>query len=218
MQKITTFISQRKLEIWAGVIGSLLFVVVFTIEGWLRPGYQPMSMYVSDLSLGQRGWIQITNFIIWGLLFFVFSRGVTKEFQIGKASKAGPLLLAIIAVCFFVSGPLVTDPSTLAFNQMSWHGMLHGIFGALVFSLAPVSCLVFYRRFRDDNQWRIFSWWTLVACIIIVVAVIFMKISQLSPSRLGVFVGLIQRIALITYLTWIFTMAWAILARNKEAK
>lgn len=23
---------------WAGMIGSLLFVMVFTVEGWLRPG------------------------------------------------------------------------------------------------------------------------------------------------------------------------------------
>jgi hypothetical protein len=32
---------------------------------------------------------------------------------------------------------------------MSVHGTVHGIFGALVFSLMPVSCFVFLRRFRE---------------------------------------------------------------------
>jgi hypothetical protein len=41
-------------------------VAVFTIEGWLRPGYDPLSTYVSALSLGLHGWIQIVNFIVLG--------------------------------------------------------------------------------------------------------------------------------------------------------
>ena len=39
-------------------------------------------------------------------------------------------------------------------DQMTWHGVLHGIFGALVFSLSPVSCFVFFRRFRRDPLWH----------------------------------------------------------------
>lgn len=51
---------QWKLDIqsfaaWAGMIGPVLFVGVFTIEGFLRPAYNPFSMYVSELSIGSRG-------------------------------------------------------------------------------------------------------------------------------------------------------------------
>jgi hypothetical membrane protein len=215
MKKIDTFILQHKLAAWAGMIGSVLFVVVFTIEGWLRPGYNPLRMYVSDLSLGPRGWIQMVNFIIWGLLFLIFTRGVANEFKEGKASKAGPILLTIIAFSFFISGFFSTDPGTILTYQMSWHGILHGIFGALVFSLAPVSCFVFYRRFREDSKWQSLSRWTLAACIIIVVSVVFMKIGQLPLNPLNAWVGLIQRIALITYLGWIFTFALALHRRSK---
>ena len=56
--------NQTKLAAWAGIIGPTLFLLVFTLEGWLRPGYQPQTMYVSDLSLGPRGTIQIINFIV----------------------------------------------------------------------------------------------------------------------------------------------------------
>ena len=197
------------------MIGSVLFVAVFTIEGWLRPGYNPLGMYVSELSIGLRGWIQIVNFILWGLLFLVFARGVANEFKDGKASKAGSILLTIIAFSFLISGPLVTDPGTIFTYQMSWHGILHGIFGATVFSLAPVSCFVFYRRFREDPKWQGLSKWTITACIIIVIAVIFLKIGQVPPSIINANVGLIQRVALITYLSWIFTFALVLYRRNK---
>src|ERR1035437_551196 len=199
---------------WAGMIGPVLFIIVFTLEGWFRPGYNSLGMYVSELSIGPRGSIQIVNFIIFGLLFLIFTRAVANEFKEGKASKAGPILLTIIAFCFIISGPFVTDPGTIFTYQMSWHGILHGIFGALVFSLAPISCFIFYRRFREDSKWQSLSRWTITACIIIVIAVVFMKIGQIPPSLVNTYVGLIQRIALIAYLSWIFAFA---LKLNKQS-
>ncbi len=208
--------NRLKISIWAGMVGPVLFVTVFTLEGWFRPGYSSLGMYVSELSLGPRGWIQIVNFIIFGLLFLIFTLAVSQEFKDGKASKAGPILLTIIAFCFLISGPFVTDPGTIFTYQMSWHGILHGIFGAIVFSLAPVSCFIFYRRFREDTKWQRLSKWTITACIIIVIAVILMKIGQIPPSIINANVGLIQRIALITYLSWIFTLALALYRKNLQ--
>ena len=46
-----------------GVIGPVLFVVVFLMEGATRPGYDPMRMFVSLLSLSDLGWQQIANFL-----------------------------------------------------------------------------------------------------------------------------------------------------------
>ena len=75
----------------------------------MRPGYSPIGMQVSELSLGPRGWIQVTNFLIFGTLFLVFVRAVRWEFPTGKASKAGSIILAIIAFSYLVSGPFVMD-------------------------------------------------------------------------------------------------------------
>ncbi|MBA3946610.1 MAG: DUF998 domain-containing protein [Herpetosiphonaceae bacterium] len=197
---------------WAGIVGPALFVLVFMIEGRLRPNYSPISTFVSELSLGPRGWVQIANFMITGGLLLVFARGVAAQFREGKASKAGPLLLTIIACCLLISGPLVTEPSTAA--PVTLHGILHGIFGAVVFSLAPISCFVFFRRFRDDPTWHPLHWWTLAAGVIIVVAVVLMKAGQLSTSGLHAWLGLIQRVALITYMAWIATFALRLLTRT----
>jgi hypothetical protein len=193
---------------WSGLIGSALFVTVFTLEGAIRAGYDPFGIYVSELSLGPRGWIQRANFVVFGLLFLLFARGVTAEFPRGKASKAGPVMLAIVGLSLLASGLLVTDPKALLGNQTTWHGILHGIFGALVFSLAPVSCFVFGRRFRDDPAWRTLASWTMRAGVTITMMVLLMKVGQLSTNRLHAYVGLVQRMALVTYLAWIFAFAW----------
>src|SRR5215211_1777965 len=144
MDKIS---DRRVLAGWAGMIGSALFVTVFTLEGWLRAGYDLRSTFISELSIGPRGWIQILNFIILGSLFLVFAWGVAAEFREGKASRAGPILLAMIGFSFLVSGPFVTDLAGTPRERMSVHGLIHGIFGALVFSLSPISCFVFWRSF-----------------------------------------------------------------------
>jgi hypothetical protein len=208
-----TTMDRRQLAAWAGMIGSALFVTVFTLEGWLRPGYNARSTFISELSIGLRGWIQIINFIILGALFLVFTWGVAAEFRSGKASKAGPVLLTIIGISFLVSGPLVTDPAATPRDQMSLHGTLHGIFGALVFSLSPISCFVFWRRFRQDPQWQHLQGWTLAAGIITTVVVILLSASTKNPVTPNAFTewnGLIQRMVIIPYLIWIFTFAFAL--------
>ena len=217
MNKIS---NRRVLAGWAGMIGSALFITVFTLEGWLRPGYDPRSTFISELSIGPRGWIQILNFIILGILFLVFTWGLAAEFREGKASKSGPILLAIIGFSFLVSGPLVTDVAATPRDQMSLHGILHGIFGALVFSLSPVSCFVFWRRFRQDPKWAALQGWTLAAGIITTMAVILLSIATKLPVTPNAFTpwnGLIQRMVIIPYLIWIFSFAY-VLRKQSEMK
>src|SRR6266849_5242480 len=41
-----------RLCIWAGIVGPVLYCLVFTIDGALRPGYSPIREAVSYLLLG----------------------------------------------------------------------------------------------------------------------------------------------------------------------
>jgi hypothetical protein len=217
MNNITAYKNRRKISACAGIIGPMLFVGVFTIEGWLRSGYHPLGMYVSALSLGTRGWIQITNFIVFGLLLLIFTLGVASEFQNGKASKAGPLLLLIIAIGFLFSGPFVMDPMGTLRDQMSVHGTLHGILGGIVFSLMPVSCFVFLRRFREDRKWHYLHKWTLSLGMIITVAVAVLTIATKLPAVQQAFIdwlGLIQRAAIVPYMIWLFSFALGLYQQN----
>jgi hypothetical protein len=194
----------QALGAWAGIIGPLLFISVFTIEGGLRAGYDPWGMFVSALSMGPRGVIQITNFIVSGALIAIFSGRVAVEFKVDKAWPVGPLLLLIVGLSLVGSGPFVMDPVTVPFLSMSWHSYLHYLFGILVFSLAPISCFAFFTRFRVDERWEWFTWWTLAAGLIMTGSVFALKIAM-APGSLHPFAGAVQRFGLIVYLLW---MAW----------
>jgi hypothetical protein len=197
-----TALNWRDAALLAGMLGPALFIATFTLEGLLRPGYDPRRMFVSELALGPRGWIQAVNFWVIGLLLLAFSTGLAIELAGGRASRAGPILLGIISVCLFLSGFFATDPIGTPREQMSLTGRLHSLLGALVFSLAPVTCFVFWWRFRADAAWQRFARWTLLAGVVTIVSVVGMSV---GPANV---LGLVQRTHLVTFLTWIFTFAW----------
>jgi hypothetical protein len=217
MKKLTP--NQRQIAAWAGILAPILFVGIFTLEGFLRPGYEPLKTYISALSLGPRGWIQMANFVVLGVLLLLFAWGIAAEFKDGKASRGGPILLAILGVLFLVSGPFVMDPTGTPTDQMSVHGMIHGIAGGIVFLLMPITCFVFLRRFRADPKWQFLQGWTLGLGTFDALAVILFTISSKAPSlqsTFGDWQGLIQRAALVPFMIWLLIFALGFRQRVKQ--
>ena len=213
--------NKKQLPAWAGVIAPILFVKAFLVEGWLRPDYDPISMYVSALSLGPRGWTQISSFLIFGALLFLFTRGIAAEFPDGKASRGGLTLLTIIASGYFLSGPFVMDPMNTPLDQATVHGTIHGILGGIVFLLMPISIFVYLRRFRIDPRWQSIQGWTLWLGIICAVADIFFTVVSKSPNLQITFInwfGLIQRSVIIPFMVWIFVFALAMLKQKQQSQ
>jgi len=207
------------LAAWSGMIGAALFVAVFLLEGWIRPGYQPLAEYVSALSLGGRGWVQIVNFLVFGALLFGFTRAVAAEFPNGKASRWGLILLTIIAIGYFFSGPFVMDPPSTPLAEATLHGTLHGILGAIVFLLMPIAIFVFWRRFHEDPKWQFLQGWTLVLGIICAAVDIYFSIISKIPILLtsqSPWVGLIQRGVIVPFMIWIFVFAFGMTKVIKE--
>ena len=194
---------------FSGVVAPVLFVVVFTIFGFFHKDYSAVSMFVSALSLGSSGWIQIANFMVFGLLSSLFATRVAAMFS-GKASMAGPIFLSLSALCFFLSGPFVMDPMGTAQTATSSHGTVHGVLGAVAFLLMPTACFVFYGSFSKDKSWHFFKGWTLAAAIVTSCTVVFFSVVSKDPSYIPVFspwFGLIQRSVIVPYMAWLFAFA-----------
>src|SRR6266568_9018894 len=81
-----------RLCIWAGVIGPILFVFVFSLDGFLKPNYT--SLPISYLELGANGWIQSANFIVLGLLLMLFALGFSQRMD--PLIKRLPLLASTV--------------------------------------------------------------------------------------------------------------------------
>lgn len=189
------------------MIGSAVFVTVFALEDFLGQDFNWLGTAVSEHALGRYGEVQIVSFVVVGLLFLAFARGVAEEFREGISSKLGPVCLPMLGVCLVGSGAFATDPAPSApfSSQATWQGTLHGLLGAIAFTLMPLSCFVFYRRFRADPEWRALAPWTLTACTVIVLAIVLLKVAPLGI--MSGWLGLFQRITLVAFFGWTFAFA-----------
>jgi len=143
-----------------GVVAGPLFIVVGLTQMLSRDGFDPTRHPLSLLSLGDLGWIQITNFVVAGLLFVASAVGMRRVLHPGRGGTWGPLLIGVYGAGLIAGGVFVADPA-LGFppgtpagtpDQLSWHGALHAVAPVLASLALIMACLVFARRFAANRQ------------------------------------------------------------------
>jgi hypothetical membrane protein len=195
--------------LYAGVVGPLLFIVVFLIEGFTRPGYSQWRHYVSQLATGPGGWVQVVNFLVCGALvlaFVIALRSVT-------GSIAAPILLGLFAIGLLVAGVFSTDPALGyppgAAQVHTSHGTIHGFAGLACFSLLPATAFVMSAWFARHGSRRWF-WYSLAVGLVMIVTFI-VSTTASAMDGAGTWpnapTGFFQRIAIITGWTWISMVA-----------
>lgn len=145
--------------LWCGVVGAVLFIVVASVEGALRPGYRAAYHPVSALSLGGRGWVQIVSFVATGLLVTAFAVGVHRVTDaVVGATLVGAFGLALIASGVFSMDPMHGyPPGTPAGKPSSYSHAhrLHDHAGLVVFLSVPTACVAL--AFPLTGVWRVYS-------------------------------------------------------------
>lgn len=127
-----------------GASTALLFLVIFTLDGWLRPGYRPIYHPVSALALGRRGWLQTVNFLVCGGGMIIGAVGLWPE------HRWLPAVLVVVGLALIASGVWAMDPmrgyppGTPAStpSSFSWGHRLHDWAGAVLFISLPVAAVV----------------------------------------------------------------------------
>ncbi|WP_020519894.1 DUF998 domain-containing protein [Catelliglobosispora koreensis] len=161
----------------AGVIAGPLFVITVLIQELTREGFDPKKHPLSLLSLGDLGWLQITNFVLCGVLAFASAFGMRRVLSPGRAGTWGPILIGVYGIGLIWGGVFVADPAfgypigtpDSAPAELSWHGILHGIAPAAASLALMAACVVFARRFAAEGKrgWVIYSIAVLVAEVVL---------------------------------------------------
>ncbi|HJT58664.1 MAG TPA: DUF998 domain-containing protein [Ktedonobacteraceae bacterium] len=215
-----------RILIACGAIGSILFILVFLVEGAIRPGYSAWHNFVSDLSQGNQGWVQIANFLICGVLMLCFALGLRQVLRSGKGAVWGPLLLGIFGLSLIIAGLFVTDPSLgyypagTSSSIQTLHGTIHGVNAPLAFGSLTIAIFVLARRFASDPMWRGWALYSLVTAIICVGCFIAcLVVAQLDTK--GILpnspTGLLERIAIIVGWGWIALVAIRLLRQMRSS-
>jgi Protein of unknown function (DUF998) len=210
--------TQMRSLLWAGVVGPLLFIAVFLIEGLTRPGYSAWRHYVSQLATGPGGWVQVVNFLMCGVLVIAFAVGL----RLATRSIAAPILLVLFGVGLLVAGVFSTDPA-LGYPPgvpavHTTHGMVHGLAGLACFSLLPAATFVMAAWFARTSSPRRWVWYSLgVGALMIVTFVVSTTFSTLDATGAvpNAPTGFFQRIAIIAGWTWIAMVAWRFIGTGR---
>jgi Protein of unknown function (DUF998) len=193
-------VSERNAAL-AGMIGPVMFVsivIVLTVAqyGFMRGlGWHPIESsgvpWPSGLALGPYGWLQVINFILFGLLVILFALGLNRRVS-GRAAKIGTGSLMLTGVALVLSG-FKTDPELLSTGPQTLSGWIHG----LAFLLLTLSLLLTFFLMgwglRRDPLWRSYGLYSLATGVAFVVGFFI-------PGQIGTYVFL------SVILVWIFVM------------
>ncbi len=182
-----------------GVAAAAVFVAILLIEGMLRPSYNPTYHTGSALSLGDRGWIQIVNFLQLGVGMFAFAVGVYQTLN----SVVGALLVAIFGLGAIVAGVFRMDPMrgyppgapTGTPAELTWRHKVHDLAGPVMFLAIFGACLALTGYL--SAPWRMYTVLTAVVGLALTIST---AVAWQKDAR---FTGLVQRALILVYCSWI---------------
>jgi len=153
-----------------GAIAGPIYIAIGLAQIVTREGFDMTRHPLSLMSTGDLGWIQITNFIVTGILVGLGAIGLRRATNGDKRWKRGALFIGLYGVGVIGGGLFVPDPA-LGFppgtpnvypETISWHGLLHFIFGQLGFLALIIANFIFARHFAAAklHGWAAYSAFT----------------------------------------------------------
>jgi hypothetical membrane protein len=140
-----------------GVIAGPIYVIMSVTQALLRDGFDLSRHAWSQLSLGGPGWIQVTNFVVTGLMLIAGSIGLRRALRTGPAATWSPRLLAALGLSMIVAGVFRVDPAggfpvdMPQATTISGSAMVHLLAGAIGFPCLAASLIVLARRLSREG-------------------------------------------------------------------
>ena len=194
--------SITRLLLALGALAGPIYLAVYFIQAFTREGFDVMRHPASVLSNGDLGWIQVTSFVVNGLLLVAGAVGMRRTLHPGRAGTWGPILLALSGLgmlggAVFTADPMDGFPPGTPLGpptSMTTFGTLHFVAGMVGFISWIAMCFVVARRFRAEGErgWATFS----------TVTGILFPIGFISSGFIGSVVGFVGAVVLMfVYIT-----------------
>ncbi len=194
---------------WSGlgaVVGPVLFVVMFTLAGILRPNYLPLSQAISDLGVGPMAWLLNIPLVILGGLLVAFAIGFYLSPAIQSVISPGWRL----ACAMFLAGPGMGYAVAGIFDETK---PLHWLAGQPLLGIGSVGGFLITGLLLVRNRhWRTYGVYSLLSSGATVALIVWMNVAlnPSSPPALTQFGGLAERVAFFEILAWYVAMGWQI--------
>lgn len=208
----------------AGILGPIIFISTFLLDGLLTPGYSLVDRPISDLALtGTYGWIQDVNFAVLGILLILFALGFPRLLEMinrGRFGLASSILLEIsgagyVLVAVFPAQSPGESPYVL-------HAVMHSIGFSIIFLSYGVALLVAGVAFRaSKGSWHRLAWYSIATALFPIIAALG-NLSSVGAVASGFETvhgaGLVTEVLVVIALSWYLILGYMMLKLSKTAK
>jgi hypothetical membrane protein len=181
---------------WAGVLGPVLFTVVFLAQDLTRGGYDPAALPISALAAVPGGWVQNLNFLVFGVLTLAFAAGLHRGIGPTRFGALGPALLAVTGVGLLLAAafPLRADAAGVIYDPGP-----HWVGGLLFFPATALALIALSFRLARDPRWRDLAPYVgVVGAVAVAFVVVFVTLAAPDDGILHDRAGVLQRALLLT--------------------
>lgn len=144
-----------------------LFLGAGLLQGLTRDSFDFTRNALSQLSLGDLGWIQITSFLLTGALVIAGAIGMRQALRDAPGGTWAPRLVGVFGVSFLFAGAFTADPAA-GFPagtpedhvaSLSAHGAVHMFSGMVGYLALCAAFFVLARHFAAQNRrgWAVAS-------------------------------------------------------------
>ncbi|MFD0272280.1 DUF998 domain-containing protein [Kitasatospora sp. NPDC127111] len=144
----------------AGAVAGPLFLAVGIAQGLTREGFDFSRNAISQLALGDAGWIQTANFLLAGVLTIAGAAGLRQALRNTHGGTWAPRLIAVFGATFLLSAAFEADPGAGfpvgapegRVTELSAHGTVHMIGGSVGYLALCAAFLVLARHFAATGR------------------------------------------------------------------
>jgi len=203
-----------------GLVASLLWAAAIVLAGELRPGFDHVSQYISEL--GERGssteiFMRFGGFVASGFLIVgyaaAFHATVVRVTDRPRLALLVAVLVALDGIGRIGAGIFPCEPGCAAPEVLSQR--LHGLSSTVAFLALAAAALLGTILFRRNTGLRLLSVYSFASgCA----GLIFLALMSASEAT-HVYTGLYERLASGVLTLWVFVTAWWLrrLGREKAA-
>lgn len=151
--------ARTRRQLAALAVGFPLWAAVSVAQAATREGFDIRRHPLSLLSTGDLGWVQITNFVVAGVLAVVGARGLRTAMRGTPGGVWAPRLVTAAGIGLLAAGPLVMDPGANFpvgapddLPLVSWHAVGHMLAGTVSFTSLIAACFVLARHLTRTGR------------------------------------------------------------------
>jgi hypothetical membrane protein len=195
----------------AGAAAAVQMTVVVGVDGATLPGYSPYRNWISQLALGDRGWLGVGNLALCGGWLFAYAIGLRRSLRPSRTARWAVRLVRVSAAAFVLIAVIPIDPG-LGYppGDAAVHtarGYLHQGVAVVLFAAGTGASLLLGRCVGRPGA---------ALGVVVVMSVAFVVACGLATLDVvglltGTPSGLFERIAMFAGLWWIAGVGLALL-------